>query len=155
MSRWPDFPLLEEHVGQWEGEYVHLDPDGREIDRHASHLNCTAPEDGTYDIHQVNTYTWADGRQEQYGFGGVLKGRDVIFDDDRIEGFMYQIDPRTILLMWSYKEGAKLPQDLKQANRVYEIIQLSQDGQEKVRTWHWMEEDRLVRRTVIRERRAS
>ncbi|MEO7269627.1 MAG: DUF3598 family protein [Knoellia sp.] len=149
MSLWPEFPVLSDHLGQWEGEYVHLDPDGREIDRHASHLLATVPEDGSYDIHQVNTYTWADGRREQVEFGGTLKGKDIHFDNDRILGSMHQIDSRTILLVWSYKTL------LEPGNSVHEVIQLSEDGQEKVRSWHWMESDRLVRRTVIRERKVA
>ena len=74
MSNWTqDFPLLADHVGVWEGEYVHLDPDGREVDRHASHLRCWMPDDGSYDIIQVNTYTWPDGRSEAVEFAGRLR----------------------------------------------------------------------------------
>lgn len=149
MSSWRDvFPLLEKHMGEWEGEYVHLDPDGREIDRHKSHLRMWEPEDGSCDVIQVNTYTWPD-RQEQYQFNGVLRGRDIHFDNDRIVGYMNQWDSQTIILTWTYKSL------LKPGNYLYELIQLSKDGQQKVRTWHWMEDDRLVRRTVIRERKIA
>lgn len=150
MSAWDkEFPILDRHIGEWEGEYVHLDPDGNEIDRHASHLRMWAPDDGSCDVKQVNTYTWPDGRQEAVEFPGVLKGRDVHFETDRISGHMHQSDELTIVLTWSYKEL------LKQGNYLYELIQLSRDGQQKVRTWHWMEDDRLVRRTVIRERKIA
>ncbi|MDL4772536.1 hypothetical protein [Actinomadura xylanilytica] len=38
---------------------------------------------------------------------------------------------------------------------LYELIQLSRDGLQKVRTWHWMSGDRLVKRTVINESRVA
>lgn len=150
MHPWEkDFPLLTKHLGEWEGEYVHLDPEGNEIDRHASHLKMWVPEDGSCDVKQINTYTWADGRQDAVEFPGILKGKSLTFSTDRIEGHMHQTDEQTILLTWTYNEL------LKPGNYLYELIQLSRDGQQKVRTWHWMEDDRLVRRTVIREHKIA
>lgn len=150
MSDWKEvFPILGRHLGQWEGEYVHLDPEGREIDRHASHLHMWVPDDGSCDVVQVNTYTWPDGRSESVRFDGILRGRSVHFDNDRIAGHMHQADDLTILLTWSYKDR------LKPGNYLYELIQLSKDGQQKVRTWHWMEEDRIIKRTVIREAKVA
>ena len=150
MNPWDqDFPILSKHMGEWQGEYVHLDPEGNEIDRHASHLRMWVPEDGSCDIKQINTYTWPDGRVEAVEFPGILKGRDVLFETDRISGHMHQADEQNILLTWTYKEL------LKEGNYLYELIQLSRDGQQKVRTWHWMEDDRLVKRTVIREHKIA
>lgn len=150
MSTWQEtFPILEKHFGEWSGEYVHLDPDGREIDRHESHLRMWVPEDGSCDVAQVNTYTWPDGRVEAVQFDGVVKGADVHFDNDRIAGHMHQTDDLTIVLTWTYKDL------LKEGNYLYELIQLSRDGQQKVRTWHWMEDDRIIRRTVIREKKIA
>jgi hypothetical protein len=144
-----DFPILAKHMGEWAGEYVHFDPEGHEIDRHASHLRCWGPDDGSYDVIQVNTYTWPDGRQEAIQFDGVRKGAYVHFDNERIAGHMHQTDELTVLLTWSYKSL------LMPGNYLYELIQLSRDGQQKVRTWHWMENDRLVRRTIIRESKVA
>ena len=137
--------------GTWAsgGAIVHLDPDGREIDRHASHLRMWEPQDGSCDVIQINTYTWPDGREEAIQFDGVLKGRDIHFDNDRISGYMNQWDDQTILLTWTYKDL------LKPGNYLYELIQLSKDPAGRSRTWHWMEDDRLVKRTVIRERKVA
>lgn len=35
-----EMPLLMRHVGVWQGEYLHLDSENREIDRHRSTLIC-------------------------------------------------------------------------------------------------------------------
>ncbi|GGM45930.1 DUF3598 family protein [Dactylosporangium sucinum] len=140
-------PIIQAHLGEWEGEYIHVDADGQIIDRHASHLLCTAPDDGTYDVRQVNTYTWDDGRQAQFEFSGVTRDGICYFDNDRIKGEMSQIDELVIILTWSYKDDM--------SNYLYELIQLSRDGKRKFRTWHWMDNDRIVKRTLIRETKKS
>lgn len=136
-------PVLEKHLGEWAGEYIHVDADGKEIDRHASHLRCWVPEDGSFDVIQVNTYTWPDGRTDVFEFGGRIADGICRFDTERIVGEMSQIDEQVIVLTWSYKQDA--------SNYLYELIQLSRDGKHKCRTWHWMDQDRLARRTLIYE----
>ncbi|GII86103.1 hypothetical protein Ssi03_40930 [Sphaerisporangium siamense] len=137
-------PIIGAHLGEWRGEYVHVDAEGNIVDRHASHLYCRVPEDGSYDILQTNTYTWADGREESFDFGGRLDADGVChFDTARIRGEMSQVDEQTIVLTWSYKDDPD--------NYLYELIQLSRDGRHKCRTWHWMDGDRLVKRTIISE----
>lgn len=143
----PRMPILADHVGEWRGRYVHIDPDGRVLDEHASHLACWVPEDGSHDVVQVNTYTWDDGREEQFRFGGTVDDGVCYFRTERIVGEMSQVDDHVIVLTWHYTHDPE--------NYLYELIQLSRDGQHKCRTWHWMENDRLVRRTIISEERVS
>ena len=38
---------------------------------------------------------------------------------------------------------------------LYEMIQLSRDGERRYRTWHWYQDDRLTQRTLINEERAQ
>ena len=71
----PGMPINAKHLGEWRGEYIHLDAEGAVVDRHASHLKCWVPDDGSYDIVQINTYTWADGRVRALEFGGRLDER--------------------------------------------------------------------------------
>lgn len=136
-------PILEKHLGEWRGEYIHVDVDGKELDRHRSHLRAWVPEDGSFDIIQVNTYTWADGHRDVFEFGGRMVDGVCHFDTDRIVGAMSQVDDQVIVLTWSYRHDP--------SNYLYELIQLSRDGLHKFRTWHWMVEDRLVKRTMIYE----
>jgi hypothetical protein len=35
------------------------------------------------------------------------------------------------------------------------MIQISEDNRNRGRTWHWFENDQLVKRTCIKERRIS
>lgn len=138
-------PLLARHEGDWEGTYIHVDAEGAEVDRHASHLTCTITSDGDY--HQVNRYRWADGRTEEWPFPAAYRDGAIHFDTERMVGRAWEVDGRTVVLTWSYRADPD--------NYLYEMIQLSADGMDRCRTWHWFDGDELVKRTLIKERRIS
>ena len=94
-------PVLARHAGEWEGEYIHVDPDNNVIDRHRSHLQCKFPDDGPYAYHQINTYIWDDGRREEIHFPAVYRDGQIWWDTDRIDGRAWEIDPRTVCLTWT------------------------------------------------------
>ncbi|MCG5218518.1 DUF3598 family protein [Streptosporangium sp. KLBMP 9127] len=144
-------PLLARHEGEWTGAYVHVDPGGKEIDRHASHLTCRFPADGSHDYLQTNRYTWDDGREEVHTFPGVYDGDGrMIFDTERIRGVTWCLDENTIYLTWRFKSA-----DPSVDQRLFELIVLSDDGRHRSRTWQWLEHGVCVRRTLITERRAG
>ena len=140
-------PLLARHEGAWKGEYIHVDASGQEVDRHASHLTCRFPDEGEHDYYQTNTYQWADGKEEIFSFPASYRDGRIWFDTERIEGSAWEVDESTIILMWSRKdlEGACL----------YEMIQLSPCGQHRSRTWHWLLNGELFKRTLIKETRVT
>ncbi|MFI6319594.1 hypothetical protein ACIBG8_18825 [Nonomuraea sp. NPDC050556] len=142
-----DMPVLARAEGQWEGVYLHTDADGNVIDRHRSHLTCTIVDGTTY--HQVNRYTWDDGREELIEFPGTyLGGGRCGFDTERIRGEFWEPDASTIYLSWTYKAD---DQDL----RLFELIVLSDDGEHKSRTWQWIKDGVCVKRTLINEKRVA
>lgn len=140
-------PLLARHEGVWEGVYIHVDKDNNEIDRHKSRLQCLMPEGGEHPYYQINTYTWDDGRTEEIHFPAVYRDGKIWWDNERIIGNCWEADEQTILLKWARK-------DLPNAY-LYEMIQLSADGNERARTWHWFENDELFKRTCIKEKRVA
>ncbi|MGN9838684.1 DUF3598 family protein [Nonomuraea sp. H19] len=140
-----DMPLLARHEGEWEGEYRHLDREGNLLDRHRVLMTCRIVDDAAY--HQVNRYTWDDGRTETHEFPGTyLGGGRCGFDTERLKGEFRELDDTTIYLTWEYK-GQPL--------RLYELIVLSTDGKARSRVWQWIEDGVCVRRTLIDERRAG
>ena len=142
------FPGLVAHEGEWEGEYVHVDPQNEVLDRHASRLQCRFPDEGSrYDYYQVNTYTWPDGRTEEIHFPATYADGKILWDTERIEGSAWQVDDKTVMLHWRRKD---MP-----GTYLYEMIQLSDDRTKRGRTWHWFEDDELVKRTCIKERRVK
>lgn len=143
-----DMKLLARHEGEWEGEYIHVGVDGEVIDRHRSQLSCRFPtDDPDHAYRQINTYTWDDGREEVIDFPASYDDGQIWFDTERIRGHAWEVDANTIVLTWVYKAQPDV--------YLYEMIQLSHDGVNRARTWHWFDNDRLVRRTLINERRTS
>lgn len=146
LIRWR-MPVLARHEGAWEGAYTHMDVNNQVIESHKSHLICRFPEEGEWDYHQTNRYTWDDGRSEEILFPAKYAEGRIWWDTERIEGCAWEIDPRTICLTWKRKDlpGAYL----------YEMIQISDDNTKRGRTWHWFKDDELFQRTLVKERRVK
>jgi hypothetical protein len=142
-----DMPVLARHEGEWEGVYIHVDPENNELDRHKSELQCRFPADGEFAYYQINTYSWPDGRREEIHFPATYRDKAIWWDTDRIYGRAWELDERTVALTWTRKD---LP-----GSYLYEMIQISQDGNDRARTWHWFVDDKLVKRTLIKERRTA
>ena len=141
-------PWLERHEGDWYGTYIHVDADGREVDRHLSHLIARFPEDGSVDYHQTNRYGWADGRTEEHLFPGTFdpESGKIIFDTERIDGWARGADERHVQLQFTYKGGSD--------HYVYEFVHLSDNGEYRTRVWHWYDgEGKMYKRTLITETR--
>jgi hypothetical protein len=143
-------PLLASQMGVWEGEYVHLNADHVEIDRHKSRLLCRLDEgpSGEARLIQTNIYDWPDGSREVRYFVGVLDGDRVNIRNENIEGWVAplagDVSGRTIMVLW-IKTG-------EPDFRNYEMITVSDDGKAKNRTWHTYRAGALLTRTIINER---
>lgn len=148
MSIREAMPVLVRHEGEWEGTYLLVDDQGKILDQHASHLTCSFPRDGSADYFQINRYRWADGRTEEHRFPGQYRDGRVYFDSDRIYGYCWEVDDLTVILTWYYKSDPD-------QNWLYEMIQISANGQHRARTWHWFENGELVKRTLIKEKRVK
>ncbi len=142
-----DMPVLASHEGNWTGEYVHVDPAGNVVDRHRADLSCTFPNEGDWPYFQTNTYTWEDGRQEIIKVPASFHDKAIWFDTDRIDGRAWEVDDKTVILTWVYKN--------EPGNYLYEMIQIDATKQHRARTWHWFEGGELVRRTLIKEHRVN
>jgi hypothetical protein len=140
-----EMPVLARHEGDWVGRYIHVDANGAIIDQHASHLTCTMPQEGPHPYYQVNRYTWDDGRREELRFPAAYHDGKIWFDTERLNGYAWEVDDKTIVLTWSYKSD---PDDY-----LYEMIQLSPCGNHRARTWHWFKNGELFKRTLIKEER--
>lgn len=141
-------PLLARHEGVWDGVYRYYDPEGNKIDEHKSRLICRFTGDDKVPYHQTNHYSWADGKKEVRDFPTRYEFGRVIFDNELIYGWAAEVPlddfHRTVMLYWKRhgEEGMEL----------YEMIQLSDDGQLRNRVWHWYKNGVLVQRTLIDEK---
>lgn len=145
------FPLLARHEGVWDGWYRLYDAQGNKTDEHRSRLVCRFPDSGPYPYHQSNHYQWADGRTEIREFPALVQGDRIVFVSDLIEGWAADVGlderHRTTMLNWERKGEPGI--------YLYEMIQLSDDGQARSRVWHWYREGRILQRTLIDETRVS
>jgi len=143
-------PLLARHEGVWEGHYRYFDVNGAKTDEHRSRLLCRFPESGR-PYHQTNHYAWADGRTETRDFPAAVRDGRLWWDNDFIKGWAadvsYDTFSRTTMLNWVRTGEPDL--------YLYEMIQLSDDGQSRARVWQWFKADRLFQRTLVDETRVS
>lgn len=138
-------PVLARHEGEWQGTYTVIDAAGKIIDRHESRLTCQFPQDGSHDYYQINRYTWADGKHEEYEFPGAYRDKKLWFDTERIQGNAWEADDSIVILWFSYKT---MPDYY-----VYEMIHISPCSNYRARTWHWFKDHQLFQRTLIQEER--
>ena len=148
MSIREEMPILARHEGVWDGTYSYYNAAGDLIDRHASRLFCRFPDSGPHPYHQTNHYTWADGRTEVREFPAEYRDRRVWWDNDLIKGWAAEVDldglNRTVMLYWQRQGDPSL--------YLYEMIQISDDGLNRCRTWHWIRNGLLETRTAIEEK---
>ena len=60
---------------------------------------------------------------------------------------MEEVDDRTVYLNFTYADDPSI--------RVCEMIQISEDGQSRARTWHWFKDDKLFKITLTNETRST
>ncbi|PZN94630.1 MAG: DUF3598 domain-containing protein [Alphaproteobacteria bacterium] len=142
-----DMPLLARHEGVWDGSYTYFNAAGAEVDRHSSRLFCRFSDDPVYPYHQTNYYTWPDGRVDVRDFPATYRDKRIWWDNDLIIGSAWEVpqdhEGRTMMLYWQRTGDPSL--------YLYEMIQISDDGQNRCRTWHWIRNGQLETRTAIQE----
>lgn len=145
------FPLLARHEGVWDGVYRYYDGDGVKTDEHRSRLVCRFPTDAEYPYHQTNYYSWADGRKDQRDFPAIVAGDRITFVSDLIDGWASDVPldtfKRTTMLNWVRKG--------EPGTYLYEMIQISDCGDYRSRTWHWFRDGRCIQRTLIDEQKVT
>ena len=143
-----EMPLLARHEGVWDGVYTYYNAAGEKIDQHESRLLCRFPEDGAFPYHQTNYYMWKDGRREVRDFPATYADKRVWWDNELIKGWAAEVKlddkNRTVMLYWQRQRDPDL--------YLYEMIQISDDGKSRCRTWHWIRNGELETRTAIQER---
>lgn len=144
-----EMPLLARHEGVWDGVYSYFNDKDELIDQHRSRLFCRIlDDDAEFPYHQTNHYSWADGRAEIRDFPARYRDGRIWWDNDLIKGWAAPValdeHGRTMMLYWQRTGDPSL--------YLYEMIQISEDGQNRCRTWHWIRDGKLETRTAIQER---
>lgn len=142
-----EMPLLVRHEGVWDGVYTYYNAAGEKVDEHKSRLLCRVKDDSDTPYHQTNWYTWDDGRTDIRDFPASYRDKRVWWDNELIKGWAAEVGldekNRTVMLYWQRQGDPGL--------YLYEMIQLSDDGTKRCRTWHWIRNGQLETRTAIQE----
>ena len=154
---WADFrermPQLMDSEGVWEGWYRYYDAaTGKMTDQHRSRLLCRLMEDDDeVPYHQTNQYFWEDGRTDFREFPASYRDGRIWFDNELITGWAAPMKPddfnRTTVLNWTRIGEPDL--------FLYEMIQHSDNGINRARTWQWFSKGICFQRTLIDEKRVS
>lgn len=143
-----EMPLLARHEGVWDGVYSYFNDKDELTDQHSSRLFCRIlDDDAEFPYHQTNHYSWADGRTEIRDFPARYRDGRIWWDNDLIKGWAAPVAldeyGRTMMLYWQRTGDPSL--------YLYEMIQISDNGQNRCRTWHWIRNGKLETRTTIQE----
>jgi hypothetical protein len=148
MSLRKNMPLLAKSEGVWDGYYRVYNYSGSQIEEHKSRLLCRIINDTEY--HQTNIYRWKDGRKELREFPADIENNKLVFST-YIDGWAAEVNldefNRTMMLHWKRKNEPDL--------YLYEMIQISDNGLNRARTWQWFKRDKLFQRTLIDESKVS
>ena len=142
-----EMPLLARHEGVWDGTYSYFNAANEKVDEHASRLLCRITGKDDIPYHQTNHYRWADGKYETRDFPATYRDGRIWWDNDLIQGWAAEVPldnlNRTMMLYWQRTGDPSL--------YLYEQIQISDCGQNRCRTWHWIRNGMLETRTAIQE----
>lgn len=142
-----EMPLLARHEGVWDGVYTYYNAAGEKVDEHRSRLLCRVDDAAAHAYHQTNHYTWPDGRTEIRDFPADYRDGRIWWDNELIVGWAAEVpldqNSRTMMLYWQRTGDPSL--------YLYEMIQLSDNGENRCRTWHWIRDGKLETRTAIQE----
>jgi hypothetical protein len=142
-----EMPALFAHEGLWDGTYRHVDGDGTLIDQHRMRTRCEFPATGEYAYIQHNHMIWPDGREQRLSFGGVFRDGRLWWDTDRFHGAGWQTLDNVLMLTLHRKDEPGV--------RFTEMIQISDDGESRARTWQWFRDGTPFKRTLCDETRVS
>ena len=144
----PTLSLLHRHRGIWEGRYTHLDARTLAVvEDQVFRIRVEVFEAGSPSYRQTSHYWWADGREQELVYDGIMQGDSLRIDTGRMWGECHAIAPDALYIEFGYSATPAL--------RVAEMIQLSGDGRHRARTWHWLRSGQLERITLVREQRRS
>lgn len=148
-------PVLASNEGVWEGMYRRYGADGKLMGEFNSRVVMRfqdgAPEDEMY--HQTNVYRFSNGKGQVIESKGWFDGERLNFGSDRdIAGWAAddQTDPHGQTCLLHMEVHSATPQ-LAKGTICYELVQLSACGNYRARAAQYVQDGRIVMRTMIDE----
>lgn len=154
-----EMALLALNEGVWADTYTWVDAEGNRLDQHRCTMLVIFPAHPPYAYHQVNMYTWADGRAKTKDFKirYVEGSRQFAIWDKDVAGWVKEPigdngddQNLTTLMKWVRLGGS--PED---DGVYYEMINNSACGRFRNRVWQQMQNGKVVRRCFINGEKAA
>jgi hypothetical protein len=145
-----EMPLLAHNEGVWADTYRWLDAEANKVDEHRCTMLVIFPDGPPYAYHQVNMYTWPDGRAttKEFRIRYVEGSRRFAIWDKDVAGWVTEPadddENLTTYMKWVRLGGG--PED---AGVYYEMINNSACGRYRNRVWQQLQEGKVVRRCLI------
>ena len=142
-------PVLARHEGVWDGTFMRLDANNKVTAEFKSRIiKRFLPDEFWPEIyHQTNMYEFADGTTQVIDTKGEYREGKIHFGSERVDGWQLDdaTDPhnRTVFLYMVYKSNPN--------QYVYELINISEDGQSRTRITQFLEDGKSTGRTLIDE----
>ena len=146
-------PVLARHEGVWDGTFMRLDANNSVAAQFKSRIiKRFLPDEFWPQIyHQTNIYDLPDGTHQVIDTKGAYRDGKIHFGSARVQGWQLDdtTDPfnRSVLLYMVYTSDPN--------QYVYEMINISDDGQHRTRITQFLKDGRNMRRTLIDEELVS
>lgn len=154
-----EMTLLALNEGVWADTYTWVDAEGDRLDQHRCTMLVIFPEKPPFAYHQVNMYTWRDGKAKTKDFKirYVEGSRQFSIWDKDVAGWVKEPigengddQNLTTLMKWVRLGGG--PED---DGVYYEMINNSACGRYRNRVWQQMQNGKVVRRCFINGEKIS
>lgn len=141
------FPNLARGLGLWTGTYTFIDAETGAVVKE-QRVDCLSefPDDGSADFRLTVHNFLPDGTTRTVCHVADLRG-DRLEWRDTLVGWMQELDEATVYLTFGFPHDPDV--------RVREMIQISPDGQDRARVWHWFRNEKLYQITIAREQRCG
>ena len=138
-------PLIALNEGRWDGTYRFVKPDGTLVEQYDFKIKVSLSRDNARAYRQDSHYTYPDGRKAAIVFEAAYENGEMVWDNGRIFGKLWQISPDTAYLTFGFNA---MPDTV-----CHEMIQTQPNGIDRGRTWLWYKNGKLDRYTLIDEHR--
>ncbi len=146
-------PVVARNEGVWDGMFRRVDANSRITAEFSSRIiKRLLPDDFWPEIyHQTNIYDLPDGKRQVIDTKGEYRDGKIHFASERVTGWQLDdpADPfnRTVFLYMVYNSAPD--------QYVYEMVNISDDGQFRTRMTQFLKAGRTVSRTLIDEELVS
>jgi len=140
-------PLIALNEGRWDGTYRFVKPNGDLVEQYDFKIRVSLSRNNETAYRQDSHYTYPDGRKAAIIFEAAYVDGQMVWDNGRIHGRLWQISEDTAYLTFGFHA---MPDTV-----CHEMIQTQPNGIDRGRTWLWYKNGKLDRYTLIDERRVA